>query len=82
MVRYFYGWTPLVIVAGTAVLLCSPLALIALMIVTLVPLAALARAIVSLTYVLSRAIHRRWPRRGGESPRTAAPLSPANRQHA
>jgi hypothetical protein len=79
MVRYFYGWTPLVIVVGTAVLLCSPLALIALMLVALVALAALARAIVSVPYVLSRAIDHRWQRRGGESPRTAASLSPARR---
>jgi hypothetical protein len=78
MVRYFYAWTPLVIVA-TVVLLALPwLGLIALMIVSLVALAALAWAIVFVTYVLSRAIRSLWHIRSGASPRTAAALSPAN----
>ena len=73
MVRYFYAWTPLVIV-GTVVLLSLPwLGLIALMIfslVALVALAALAWAIVVVPYMLGRAISRRW--QGG-----VAPINPA-----
>src|SRR5438874_2452311 len=75
MVRYFYAWTPLVIV-GMVVLLSMPwLGLIALMIVAmvaLVALAALAWAVVFLPYTLGRAISRRWRVRSGASPRTAA----------
>jgi hypothetical protein len=84
MVRYFYAWTPLVIV-GTVVLLSLPwLGLIALMIaapVALVALAALVWAILAVPYMLGRAISRRWQGRSGASPRTAA-LSPTERQHA
>jgi hypothetical protein len=77
MVRYFYAWTPLVIV-GTVALLSLPwLGLIALMLVALVALAALAGAIVAVPYMLGRAISRRW-QGSGASPRTAAALSPAN----
>ena len=80
MVRYFYAWTPLVIV-GMVVLLSMPwLGLIALMIVAmvaLVALAALAWAVVFLPYTLGRAISRGWRARSGASPRTAAALSPA-----
>jgi hypothetical protein len=85
MVRYFYAWTPLVIV-GTVVLLSLPwLGLIALMVfalVTLVALAALAWAIVFVPLKLSREIGRRWHLRSGASPRTAAALGPAERQDA
>lgn len=82
MVRYLYAWTPLVIV-GTVVFLSIPwLGLIALMIVSLVALAALAWAIVFVPYMLSRAISRRWHSRIGARPRTAAALSPASRQNA
>jgi hypothetical protein len=84
MVRYFYAWTPLVIVA-TVVLLSLPwLSLIALVIVSLVALAALAAlawAIVSVPLLLSRSISRRWHIRSGASPRTAAALSPARHQN-
>jgi hypothetical protein len=81
MVRYFYAWTPLVIVA-TVVLLSLPwLSLIALVIVSLVALAALAWAIVSVPLLLSRSISRRWHVRSGASPRTAAALSPARHQN-
>lgn len=81
MVRYFYAWTPLVIVA-TVVLLSLPwLSLIALVIVSLVVLAALAWAIVSVPLLLSRSISRRWHIRSGASPRTAAALSPARHQN-
>ena len=80
MVRYFYTWTPLVIV-GTVVLLSLPwLGLIALMIVSLVALPALAIAITSVPYMLGRAIGRRWQGRSSAKPRTAAVLSPATRQ--
>jgi hypothetical protein len=79
-VRYFFAWTPLVIV-GTVVLLALPwLGLIALMLVGLVglvALAALAWAIVAVPYMLGRAISRRW-QGSGASPRTAAALLPAN----
>ncbi len=82
MVRYFYAWTPLVIV-GTVFLLSLPwLGLIALMIVAivaLVALAALAWTLVFVPYTVSRAINRRWHICSGASPRTAAALSPARR---
>ena len=77
MVRYFYAWTPLVIV-GTVVLLSMPwLGLIALMIVALVVLSALAWAIVLVPYTLSRAIDRRRHEDRGATQQTAAVLSPA-----
>jgi hypothetical protein len=80
MVRYFYAWTPLVIV-GMAVLLSLPwLGLIALMIVSLVALAALALAIVFVPYMLIRAVSRSWQGRSAASPQTAAAVSPATRQ--
>jgi hypothetical protein len=76
-VTYFYALTPLVVVAGTGVLLTSPfLALIALMIVVLSALAALTWAIVSASLFLSRAISHGWHGRSGTSPRMAAALSP------
>ena len=85
MVRYFYAWTPLVIV-GTVVLLSMPwLGLIALMILSLVALgalAALAWAIAFVPYMVSRAIGRRLRSRSGASPRPAPALSPAKRQNA
>ena len=81
MVRYFYAWTPLVIVT-TVVLLSAPwLGLIALMIVSLVALGALgalAWAIAFVPYMLTRAIGRRWHSRSGASPRPARALSPAD----
>jgi hypothetical protein len=85
MVRYFYAWTPLVIL-GTVVLLSLPwLGLIALMIVALVALvvlAALAWAIVFVPYKLGRAIGRRRHENRGATQQTAAVLSPARRQDA
>jgi hypothetical protein len=75
MVRYFYAWTPLVIVFGTVILLSIPyLALIALMIVALVALAALAWAIASVTHILSWAVSRRWHGRRGMTRQTTAAL--------
>jgi hypothetical protein len=83
MVRYFYAWTPLLIV-GTVVLLSLPwLGLIALMVGSLaavVALAALAWATFYLPYMLGRAISRRWYGHRGATPRAAAALSPARRQ--
>lgn len=80
MLRYFYAWTPLVIV-GTIVLLSAPwLALIALTIVSLVALAALASAVVVVPYAFVVAMSRRWHGRSDTSPRTAAVLAPAVRK--
>lgn len=76
MVRYFYLWTPYVIV-GTIVLLSLPwLGLIALMVVALVALPALAIAIVVAPYMLVQAIGRRWEARGAIA-QTADVRSPA-----
>jgi hypothetical protein len=81
MVRYFYAWTPLVIV-GTVVLLSLPwLGLIALMIFSLVALAAVAWAIVFVPYTLGRAISRRWRERSRANQPSAA-LSLAERKSA
>ena len=82
MVRYFYAWTPLVIVAAVVLLSMPWLGLIALMIVAIVAVAALALlvwALVFVPYMLSRAISRRWHMRGGASPRTTSGPSPAMR---
>jgi hypothetical protein len=81
MVRYFYAWTPLVVVAAVFLLSMPWLGLIPLMIVALVALAALAWAVVFVPYMLSRAISRRWHRRSGASPRPAPALAPATRQN-
>jgi hypothetical protein len=62
MVRYFYAWTPLVVV-GTVVLLSLPWhGLIALMIAALAVLAALALtwAIAAAPLAVGRAIGHRW----------------------
>jgi hypothetical protein len=80
MWRYFYAWTPLVLVA-TIVLLALPwLGLIALLIVSVVAVPALAFAIVLAPYVLVHAISRRLQGRRGASPRPAAVLAPAAHQ--
>jgi hypothetical protein len=79
MVRYFYAWTPLVIVVGTTVVLTIPyLALIALMIVALAVPAGLVWAIVSVFQMLGRAIGRRGHEQSEASSRTVAALSPAH----
>ena len=66
MARYFYAWTPLVIV-GTVLLLGLPwlglVALIVFALVALAAMAALAWAIVAGPYLLIRTIGRRWHRR-------------------
>jgi hypothetical protein len=77
MVRYFYAWTPLVVVA-TVVLLSLPwLGLIALMLVALVALPALALAIVLAPYMLIQALSRRLQSHSVGTPRPAAVVSPA-----
>jgi hypothetical protein len=76
MVRYFYAWTPLVVVFGTVILLSSPyLALIVLMLVTLGVVAALVWAIAAVPVLLSRAIRRRRRDRSGARERAAAALA-------
>lgn len=60
MARYFYLWTPYVIV-GAVVLLALPwLGLIALFFVSVVALPALVLAIAAVPYEFVRAISRRW----------------------
>lgn len=75
MVRYFYSWTPLVIV-GTVVFLSLPwLGLIALLVAVLVALAALAAlawAIVAAPLALVRATGHRWQGRSRTHRPTAA----------
>lgn len=60
MLRYFYAWTPLVIVAAIVLLSLPWLGLIALMVATLLTLLALAGALVYAPYMLVQAISRRW----------------------
>jgi hypothetical protein len=84
MVRYFYAWTPLVIVAAVFILSMPWLGLIALMIlatVALGALATLASAVVFVPYILSRAISHRWHTRTGATPRTAPALAAAAHQN-
>ena len=77
MVRYFYAWTPLVIVA-TLVLLSAPwLGLIALIVVSLVALPALALALVVAPYLLVHAISRSWQGRRNASRRQAVASAPS-----
>src|SRR5919198_4510771 len=71
MVRYFYAWTPLLIVGTLCILSLPWLGLIALMIVALVALPALGLAIVIVPYMLSRDLSRLWQRRGNAVRRTA-----------
>jgi len=71
MVRYFWGWTPLVIV-GTIIFLTLPwLGVIALMLVALFAVAALSWAVLAAPFLVGRAIHHRWHSRSGATPRTA-----------
>jgi len=66
MAWYFAASTPLVIVFGTVIVLAIPyLAVIALLLVAFGVLVALARAIVSLTRLSSRAASRGRHRRSG-----------------
>ena len=76
MLRYFYAWTPLVLVA-TIVLLALPwLGLIALIIVSLVAVPALAFATVVAPYLLVQAVARRLQGRHTASRRPAVVLAP------
>ena len=66
MVRYFYSWTPPVLV-GTVAILALPwlamIALIAALLVALAALGALAWATVSALHALGRSVPRRsWER--------------------
>ena len=66
MVRYFYLWTPVVIVFGTAIILTIPyLAVIVFSVVTLVALAALGWAIVAVPYRLGHFVTRYCHGRSG-----------------
>jgi hypothetical protein len=75
MVRYFYSWTPLVIV-GSVVLLALPwlglFALAALLTVSVVVLGVVVSAIVAVPYALAHAVSRRWHDRRSARPRTAS----------
>ena len=81
--RYFYAWTPLVLV-GAVVLLSLPwLGLIALAVIALAALAVLATlawAIVAAPLAVGHAMGRRWRERGDVS-RPRAALSLAEREH-
>ena len=72
MVRYFYVWTPLVIVGTTTLLALPWLGLIALMLVSLVALPALGLAIGFVPYMLGRAAFRRWQGHTRAIPQTVA----------
>src|SRR5436190_1408707 len=74
MVRYFYAWTPLLIVGTLCILALPWLGLIALIVVALVALPALALAIVIVPYLLSQALIRLWHQRGNAIRRTAPAL--------
>jgi hypothetical protein len=84
MVRYFYVWTPLVVV-GTVVVLSLPwLGLIALMVAALASLAALAAlawAIVAAPLAVGRAIGHRWHARS-VAPQPSPALLLAERRRA
>jgi membrane protein implicated in regulation of membrane protease activity len=60
MVRYFYSWAPLFIVATIFFLALPWLGLIAVMVVALVALPTLALAIFVAPYMLVRALVRHW----------------------
>jgi hypothetical protein len=77
-VRYWYALTPFVIVGTLVLLACPWLALIALMLVALVPLAALVWAIVAVSQLVGRAITGHEHAGSGASPQTAASISPAS----
>lgn len=72
MVRYFYAWTPFVIVGTICILSLPWLGLLALMSVSLVVLPAFALAIVAVPYMLGRTITRRWHGRS-DAARASAP---------
>ncbi|HZO34310.1 MAG TPA: hypothetical protein VFB17_04455 [Gaiellaceae bacterium] len=83
MVRYFYAWAPLAVVAATAVTLTIPyLALVVLLIVAVAALAGLAWAAVAVPYKLGRAIIGRLHGETDLTPQPAPVLSPATQQSA
>src|SRR5262245_4729143 len=75
MARYYYAWTPIVLV-GAVVWLSSPgLGVIALVVVALfalVVLATLAWAIAAAPLAVARAVGRQWRERGAVSQPRAA----------
>jgi hypothetical protein len=77
MVRYFYAWTPLVVL-GTVVVVSLPwLGLIALAgaaFAALAALAALASAIVAAPLAIGHAIGHRWHRRSAAAQPSSALL--------
>jgi hypothetical protein len=83
LVRYFYAWTPLVVV-GTVFLLSLPwLGLIALMIAALAAfaaLAALAWVTVAVPLAVGHAIGHRWHWRSAASRPSPAPSVAARRR--
>jgi hypothetical protein len=87
MVRYFFAWTPLVIV-GTVVLLSLPwlggIALLVVFVVVLTPVAALVWAAVSLARMATRAVSRSLHFHSGASapPVAAARIYEHPRAHA
>jgi uncharacterized membrane protein YhaH (DUF805 family) len=80
MVRYFYAWTPLAIIAALVVLSLPWLGLIALLLVSLVALPALAFATVLLPYMAVHAVARRLHDRRDATRRVAAAMAPATGQ--
>jgi len=81
MARYLYIWMPVFVVLGTFFILTSSvLALIALPFVLLFVLAGIAWIIVGVTYVLGRAVNRRWHARHDGSAQPAAALAPIERR--
>ena len=80
MVRYFYAWTPLALIAALVLLALPWLGLIALLVVSLVALPALAFVTVVAPYLLVQAIARRLHGGISASPQPLAVRSPATRQ--
>jgi hypothetical protein len=81
VVRYFYAWTPYVLVATALVLVLPWLGLFALAALALVVLAPLAWAVVTLPLLLLRAAEHLWHARRVATPRSTA-LPPASSREA
>lgn len=82
MVRYFYTWTPLLIVGAVFILSLPWLGLIALMLVALVVVPAIVAGLVLVPYLVGRAIGRRWHAHAEATPRPATAPPVAARQPA
>lgn len=84
MVRYFYTWTPLVIVGAVVFLALPWLGVIALLVASLAMVAAVAGAFVVVPYRVGRAVGRRVHSATHARVQTASAqvpaLSPARRQ--